>query len=173
MKKIPFLLFLGLFCSLSCSAATPYVGASVGYLVDSEDPIYGAHFGAELFRSGAYVHCLEGEVLHSTSNDRGVRFNVTPLMVNYRFGIDFPQGVYCNFGAGVGVTKTSVKYWIVSDSDKAFTYQLLGSVGYMLSKEISIEAAVRYIDIGSAKMVGVKADVGDDVSFELGFRCRF
>jgi opacity protein-like surface antigen len=166
-------LVLAVISSLGCSAATPYIGGSVGYLVDSEEPIYGGKIGVEFAQNNSIFHSVEGEVLYSTLNVDGVRFDLLPLMLNYRLGASATEKLYFNFGGGIGASRVSLKYYWVKDSDTAFTYQLLGTIGYRLTRNVAVEGNVRYLNIGSYELVGVKFGQGDDASLELGLKYRF
>lgn len=164
---------LSIACSLGCSAATPYIGGSVGYLVDGEDPIYGGKFGVEFVQNNSISHSFEGELLYSTSKDYGVKFDVLPAMVNYRLGVPVSTRLYLNFGGGIGVSRVSIKYYSIDDSDTAFTYQVLGTLGYHITRNVALEGNLRYLNIGTAKLAWIKGDVGDDTSLELGLKYRF
>ena len=73
----------------------------------------------------------------------------------------------------MGITRLWVGYYWVNDHDTAFTYQLFGSAGYKIDPHLALVAAVRYLNIGKAKIENVRTRVGDDTSLELGVRYGF
>lgn len=165
---------ISLIGSLGCSAAiTPYAGASVGYLVDSEDAIFGVHGGANFYSHQGLTHGAELEVLYSTSSDYGVDVDIVPLLANYRLTLENDSRFVTSFGAGLGVTNTKIEYYSYSDDDTAFTYQVFGSVGYKVTPKLAISATVRYLNIGEATLFNITDDVGDDTALELGVSYRF
>lgn len=161
-------------------AVTPYVGASVGYLVDTEKPLYSARVGAEVHKQAALTHSLEAEILYCRDHETYYQYldsnlDLTGLMANYKLSFDGGQRLYASVGGGIGSTHVDAKiryigYDVYTLKDYAFTYQLIGTVGCKLTAKAALEASVRYLNIGDVKD---DIEVGDDVSLELGLKFRF
>lgn len=156
----------------AASAATPYVGASVGYLVDTQDPLFTTRVGAEFAKQDKLTHSAELEIGMTRDSEYGVSMDIVPIMANYRLGIGLSPKVSLDLGAGLGMSWTKLKYY-GSSNDTAFTYQGLAGVNFALTEKTILGLGVRYINIGEASLHGITADVGDDLSIELGLKFKF
>jgi len=156
----------------AASAATPYVGANVGYLVDSQDPLFTTRVGAEFAKQDKLTHSAELEIGFLRDSEYGVDLDVVPVMANYRLGIGLSQKVSLELGAGVGMSFTKLKYY-GSSNDTAFTYQGLVGVNFALTEKTSLGLGARYLNIGETTLHGITDDLGDDLSIELGLKFKF
>ena len=165
-----FIALLGL--ASVASAANPYMGFSAGYLLDGKDPLFCTRLGFELARQEKLTHSVEAEIGITRSTDYGITLDVVPIMANYRLGIELAPKLSLDIGGGLGMTWNRLKYY-GSSSDVAFAYQLFTGLNFSVNEKTSLCAGVRYIDIGEATLSGITAELGDDVSLELGVKFKF
>ena len=171
MKKtiVSILLALG----ACASAQAVYTGASIGYLVDSEEAYFAARFGTSLNSSESYVGNVEVEVGYTEESSGGVTAKLTPLMLNYRGEILGQSNWAPYYGAGAGLAKVKVSGFGISSDDTSFAAQAFAGVAYKASESASINLGARYIYVDDVKLFGTNLDVGDDVAVEVGFSFRF
>lgn len=172
MKKTSLTLIALLALASTASAATPYLGVNVGYLFDGQDPMYTTRVGAEFARKDKLSHSAELEVGFTRDSEYGISIDVVPIMANYRFGVDFTPKVSLDLGAGLGLAWNKLKYY-GSSTDTAFAYQALAGLNFNVTEKTSLCLGARYINIGEATLSGITADVGDDISVELGMKFKF
>lgn len=173
MKKLLTVILLS--AATSAFAASPYVGASAGYLVDSEDGLFSARIGMAVAQSSGLTHNLEGEIAFSSLSESGIKLDLLPVMANYRLtgpiGTQTKLGFYG--GAGLGATRLKLSGRGFRDNDWAFAAQAFGGITYNVTPKAAITAGARYLWIDDATLGGLTAEVGDDVALELGVRFQF
>lgn len=147
-----------------------FAGASAGYLMDFEEPMYHGHFGVEFQSQSAWSHALfvevgwtEGEEAFSFQVD-GTGFltselEVLPVTLNYKLERGFSNGLYFYAGAGVGVawldassTATFPRGYsprvVGSDaSDEVFVAQVFAGLGYNVTPNFEIYGGARWIHL--------------------------
>lgn len=168
-------LALSLLCltAASASAAAPYAEASVGYLLDSEKALVSARVGFEVANTSQISHQAEVEFAHTSDSEYGIDLRLVPILANYRFTA--PMSATSEFfgGAGLGITRTRIEGFGVSASDDPFTWQVFTGISYKVTPRVALTGAVRYLRIETAEFFGIREQVGDDISLELGARFRF
>jgi opacity protein-like surface antigen len=171
MKKIALLAFLA--TSLVAAAQATIVGFSVGYLADTQDPLFTVRAGGAFSESSAISHQGEFEIGFTRSSETGIRAEIMPLMLNYRaeFVNQSPWAAYLGFGGGVARSK--VKVWFGSNDDWSAALQGFAGATYKLSANTKLLLGARYLWIDDVKLFNVPLEVGDDVSFEVGLSFKF
>jgi opacity protein-like surface antigen len=170
MKKLITLILV--LAATSTYAGTPYAGASVGYLRDSEQAFFAARVGSEVARAGGLIHSVEGEVGIGSTIDSGLRLNFVPVMANYRLtGLTAYPGLSYYAGAGAGMSRQKLTGWVEDDA-WAFALQAFGGVELSLTPSTSVTLGARYIWINNYTIANVRMDADDDIGVELGFRVR-
>jgi opacity protein-like surface antigen len=171
MKKLLGIAFL--LIASSAFAGSPYVGASVGYLTDSKVALYETRVGVDVAKTGAVTHAVEMEIGYTRVTESWVTSELIPLMANYRVTVaikDTKLNLFC--AAGLGMTDFRLKAY-GTQSDWAFSYQVLGGVEYQVSPQVSLQLGARYLWVGEASVFGITDDVGDEISIEFGFHFHF
>jgi opacity protein-like surface antigen len=178
MKKLLTLALLA--AGLAVSAPAVIVGASVGYLTDSQDTYFAARAGLEFNSTNSLAHLGEFEIGYTSDSEGGAKASLLPLTLNYRaqFTGTGKVGGYAGFGAGLARTRVSVPgsgVPTISDSGTSFAAQGFAGVSFRLSPAASLDLGARYIWIDDVKLQawGVKAEVGDDLAIEAGLHLRF
>ncbi len=171
MKKLFTLVLLA--AVTSACAASPYVGASAGYLIDGEDAFFATRLGFDVANANTLTHSVEAEIGFASDKALGLTLDVVPLMANYRLTSQVAPdklGYYC--GVGAGASRLRLSGWGLRDNTWAFTVQAFAGIEYPVSPAFSVLLGARYIWIDEASMVGVTAEIGDDVAVEAGVRIR-
>lgn len=172
MKTLLTLLLLT--AATSAFAARPYVGASAGYWIDSEDNYFAARIGTTVAQATGLTHNLEVEVGFTSLGESGIDLDMLPVMANYRLISERDQSKFGFYaGAGLGGTRLDVSGFGVSDENWAFSVQAFGGVEYKIAPKVALTAGVRYLWIDDANFFGTNTEVGDDVGLEVGIRFRF
>jgi opacity protein-like surface antigen len=173
MKKLLTVILLS--AATSAFAASPYVGASAGYLIDSEDELFSVRIGAAVAQSAGLSHNIEGEVAFSSLSESGINLDLLPVMANYRLtgpvGTQTKLGFYA--GAGLGATRVKLSGWGYDDNSWAFAAQAFGGIAYNVSPKAALTVGARYLWIDDVTLGGISAEVGDDVALEVGIRFQF
>jgi hypothetical protein len=200
MKKTLAIVGLGVATAVA-SARTPYVGASVGYLLDSKEEYLSARVGFDIAETAKLRHSLEAEVGNTTDRDgQSSRGSITPITLNYRATAPLGEKWTLSSGFGVGASVVDVRirgwygmvvgsftstddytgfytnsygYYDKSDRAMAFTWQAFVGGEFQIAHSLSITASARYLWIGDATLWGDSFRVGDDVSLELGVSWKF
>ena len=153
MKKI--YLFLVVIVSGFSVASANYVETSVGYLIDSKEPVYSVRAGFALLEEDWASHIIEFEVGFFDDEESipglSASLEFIPLMINYRgvFPINGGFSYYVGVGAGVSFidfdSTPSFLPWY-DTADTAFTYH--GSLGlsYAFSENASAILGYRHIE---------------------------
>lgn len=177
MKNLIKLFAISVVSAVSAFAATPYLGFKAGYLVDAEDALISGRAGAELFKTGSLTHMVDIEFFTGKVEEPGYDYKLKGWVGNYRVAMDLTPEIYVSGGVGLGSTRVGITpQFQGSVSSNAFTYQAEAAVGYRFTKTFSVEASVRYLDIGKAQDYGLNAgrsDVLDDAFVALGIRYHF
>ena len=172
MKKLLTLILLS--AATTAFAASPYVGASAGYLIDLEEPFFAARIGSEVARANGLVHTMEGEVGIATEKNLGLTAHYIPVMANYRIASEFGAGqVGFYAGAGLGSARIKISGFGLDYSSWTFAVQAFGGVEYKVTDAYSLTLGARYIWIDDVDAYGSSVDIGDDVAVEVGIRFRF
>ena len=172
MKKL--ITFILLSAASSAFAASPYLGANIGYLVDNEDAYFTTRIGSVVAQANGLTHSAELELGYTTSTDYGFELELVPVMANYRITTNRDSSKVEYFGGGgLGVSRVKLNGWGADDATWAFAVQAFGGVEYKATPTVSLTLGLRYLWIGRAHLFNVKEDVGDDLSVEAGIRYRF
>lgn len=186
MKKILAIVLLTASLALSARAVI-ITGFEAGYLTDSKDSYLAARLGVELKSATSVSHQLEAELGYSRGSDSiagpgptpiSATTKIMPLTLNYRaeFAGANKLGYYLGFGAGVSRNRISFAgsgVPLVSDSDTALALQGFAGINYKATPATSLQLGLKYIWIGEAELLGVKADVGDDLAIMAGISFKF
>lgn len=196
MNKL--LALAGLACLVNvASAASPYIGASVGYLFDSKKAYPTARVGIQFAGSPAFSHNIELEAGHFSDGDDYGSLKFTPLMVNYRgeFKLAKHLSGYVGAGAGaslvdieaqvisfnvaaigyvsIGLQLSDYRTYTISEHSTVFTAQGLAGLSYDISDRFSVLLGGRYLWLEDAKFLGMTYPLGDDEAAEFGLRVKF
>ena len=175
MNKI--IAFAGFALAASQLAAGVYVGASAGYLIDSEEELIAARVGFVLKEAASIQHSLEAEVGLSSDSGYGLEMDIIPVLVNYRATFTVPGPVTPFAGAGVGFSHVQVREegssFEIDDGANPLTTQVFGGASFSVAPMVSLHAAARYIWIDDADLFGTSIEVGDDIALELGVTIHF
>lgn len=150
-----------------------YTGATVGYLIDSEEPIFSARLGFDVAQTDTLLHAVEAEVGITSDEEEGAEGDIVPLFANYRGVLKTSEKLDVYFGAGVGLALVDIDAFGFSDDDQAAALQGFAGVEYKASPTVSLTAGARYIWIDDVTLFGFDADLGDDVALEVGIKIRF
>jgi len=82
MKRILAIALLA--SSLTVSAPAVIVGASIGYLTDSQDTYFAARAGIEFNSTDSLAHIGEFEIGYTSDSEGGAKASLLPLTLNYR-----------------------------------------------------------------------------------------
>ncbi|ACB76142.1 outer membrane protein [Opitutus terrae] len=184
MNKLLWILLLS--TSSMLFAATPYVGANAGYMLDSETGFYSARMGLDFARRGIVVHALEGEIGYSrTRSDQRdpmippqywttARSEMTSFLLNYRATLEPSASRFSySLGGGLGTTRWNVSQGRFEDRKEAFTLQARGGVEYAMTPKIRLGAAVRYLWFDEITFFSRDYGSSDDVVLETAIRIAF
>ena len=171
MKKL--LTLIALTCASSAFAANPYVGASIGYLIDGEEDFYTFRVGTEIAQDKSLTHSLEGEIGYTSEKESGLKLEVIPVMANYR--LTGGLGTNTNFrfysGAGLGFSRQKLTGWVRDDA-WTFAGQVFGGVETSLTPRTSATLGARYLWLNKYTIANVGIGSTDDVAIELGIHFR-
>lgn len=171
MKKLITLILLA--AVTSANAELPYAGASVGYLIDSEEAYFAARIGVDVAQVHGLTHSVEVEVGLASLDESGAGLDLIPVMANYRLASVRERQVGFYAGAGLGTARLKASVFGFDDSAWTFAAQAFGGVQYNVTPVMAITAGLRYIWVDDVDLYGSSIDVGDDVSVEVGVRFRF
>jgi opacity protein-like surface antigen len=176
MKK--FISFVLLATGLAVTARAGLVaGASIGYLVDSEEAYYSARLGYELKPIANSTHQLELEIGYTEYSELGGFASITPLTANYRFLASAGEKFSYHVGAGAGVAQVKVEaaWWAgwYSTHNEAFAAQAFAGVDYKLTPRLSLNLEAKYLWVDDVKFFDQPIEVGDDVVLSAGFSFKF
>ncbi len=150
-----------------------YVGVHAGYFVDGQDLALATQIGGVFARSGTIAHCGELEILWTQASEGPIDLDIVPVMLNYRMRSEVSPKLSLEIGAGLGMSFNQLSAYGDSDDDTSFAIQAMGGLLYRLSDSMGLYTGVRYLRIDEATLMGITADVGDDVSVEVGVRFGF
>jgi opacity protein-like surface antigen len=188
MKKLVLLALVA--TSLAVSARALILGADIGYLTDNKDAYYSARVGWD-FKSGPELsHQLELELGYTQHTDSEtypapltpttitVKSKIQPITVNYRAETTRAGKLGYYFGAGVGVSRTSVSMPgsgvpTISDSASGFTLLAFTGVSYQASPTATLHLGAKYLWIDEVKLLGTTIEVGDDIALTAGVSFKF
>ena len=154
-------------------SANMYAGASVGYMLDSEEEVYLANVGMTLVESDTIDQIIELEVAYISADEMGVSVDVTPRMVNYKLAFKTESSLTPYIGIGIGMSWVDVSGYGISDDDTVFTYQAIAGLDYALNESISLVLGYRYFSLEDAELFDTSFGDLDDSVIEAGVRFRF
>jgi opacity protein-like surface antigen len=170
MKKL--LTLIALAAATSAFAASPYVGASAGYLIDDEIGFYTARIGTDLVQKGGLTHSIEAEIGYASDTAYGVKLEIIPVMANYRLSGNLGTSPFRFYaGAGAGFSRQKLTR-LIHDDAWAFAAQAFGGVEAVLTPRASLTLGARYLWLNDYTIANVGIGSSDDVSIELGIRFR-
>lgn len=171
MKK--FVLSSLLAMGLAASAQAVIVGASAGYLVDSEEAYLTVRVGTEFNVSEKFAHAAELEIGYTEASDAGISVDLLPVMLNYRATPVMTGNWGPTFGFGAGMARTKVNTWFADADDWSFAVQAFAGINYKATETVSLNVGARYIWIDAVTLFGSSIDVGDDLAVEVGLSLKF
>jgi opacity protein-like surface antigen len=166
-----------LIASASFAVAKPYVGASFGYLIDSEESMISGHIGYNLASGTGATHGIELEVGETSFREEIFKASITPILANYRFAVPFGSRFDFFGGLGLGLSEVRVSgrgfATGIRDSDSGFTAQAFAGFAFNVTPKVSFTVGARHFRIGDVELFDVEDTLGDDTSIEAGIRIRF
>ena len=172
MKKFVSLLLLA--ASLAVSARAGVVaGASVGYLVDSEEAYYSARLGYQFNTATSFAHQIEVEYGYSQFEDSGVETSLAPITLNYRASSAAGNKFAYHVGAGAGVAQIEIDYLWYEGKDQPLAVQGFAGVDYHCTPNLSLNLDAKYLWIDDVEILGTSFEVGDDVVLSAGLTFKF
>lgn len=169
---------------------TWFMGGSVGYLTELEEPMYNLHVGVtnSCWSFGGWNLSLFGEVGYTSHdetlpvyvNDYQTSYDLTlvPITLNFKLEHALVGNLKAYFGAGLGAAWVDFEVsnkgiGSASEDDWVFTAQVFTGLNYEVTKNFDIYGGARWIYYSNATIVGVDLDLQDDWLFELGLRFKF
>ena len=176
---------------------TWFAGASVGYLVEMDAPMYNAHVGVtnSCWKIAGWDTAFYLEVGYAQKSwtdsyySDGVPFHdnykveVLPITLNVKFERNLTGNLNGYFGGGLGMAWMNADASGTSDSDWVFTAQVFAGLSYNVSPSCEIYGGARWIYYSDPTWFGSKQDlgnlpgfsgnIGSDWLFELGARFKF
>ena len=171
MKKFISLALIA--ASLAVSAQALVVGVEGGYLTDAKEEYYTARIGTQLVTKDTLTQELGLELGYTKHKEFGVKSEIMPLTVNYRFESTAANKLGYYFGAGAGVAFTDVSGFGVSDDDTSFAAQAFAGLSYHATSDVSLHLGLKYIWIDDVKLLGTSFEVGDDLAITAGLSIKF
>ena len=175
-----------------------FIGASAGYLVDFEEPMYHVHVGVDTpWNVGGFDVALFAELGYTEKSENfsflvqdpqmsapvfitqqgKASVDIIPLTFNVKLERPIAQNLNFYVGAGLGVAfvdlKVSSPSGSVSDDDTVFAAQAFAGLVYNVSPAFEVYGGARWIYLDDGDLFGSSADFGDDVLLELGLRYNF
>jgi opacity protein-like surface antigen len=167
-----------------------FLGGSVGYLTEFEEPMYNIHAGVtnSCWNLAGWNLSLFGEVGYTSHDENLLIVGATALYANYdltivpitlNFKLERPLVGNLNayFGAGLGAAWVGLDVDSVlgsaSEDDWVFTAQVFTGLSYDVTKNFEVYGGARWIYYSDADFAGVDWDMEDDWLFELGLRFNF
>ena len=170
MKKL--LTLIALVAATSGFAASPYVGASAGYLIDDETGFYTARVGTDLLQTQGLTHSVEAEIGYASDKDMGLKIEIVPVLANYRFSGAIGSSAHRFYaGAGAGFSRQKLTGFVEDDA-WAFAAQAFGGVETSVTPRTSFTLGARYLWVNKYTIANVGIGSSDDVSIEFGIRFR-
>ncbi|NDV61969.1 porin family protein [Puniceicoccales bacterium CK1056] len=153
--------------------AGAYLGAGVGYMIDSEEELLTVHFGYEVAKKGKVSHNVEIEIGHVEDSEMGVDLEINPLMLNYR-AVNTENNSYdLYFGLGIGTSNVDVDVFGISDDDNVLTVQAMVGMDFKLNQTASLRLGYRYLYLESVELFDYDLDDLDDHLVEVGLIVKF
>lgn len=176
-----------------------FAGASAGYLLDFEEPMYHLHAGVDTpWTIGGFNVALFGEIGYTEKDDsESIRYfdpNFTaPVLITETFDLDIeiipltfniklerPIANNLNFYVGAGVGAAFIDMDVssslggsASEDDTVFAAQIFAGLAYNVSASFEIYGGARWIYLDDAEFGGIDVDLGDDFLVEGGLRFNF
>ena len=177
-----------------------FAGASVGYLVNMEEPMYNAHVGVTnscwkiagwdiaLYLEVGYAQKTWTETYYTGETapirvHEDVKLEVLPITANIKFERALTGNLNAYFGGGLGVAWMNAEIAGTSDSDWVFCAQIFAGLSYNVTPNCEIYGGARWIYYADPTLFGSKVDlgslpgtsgnIGSDWLFELGARFKF
>jgi len=175
-----------------------FIGASAGYLVDFEEPMYTLQFGRDLpVNLGGWCMAAYLELGYTNKDDnrvfdlQRVPFNIdeevsiVPLTLNVKFERPITENLNVYLGAGLGVAFTEFESHSIAgqikESDTSFAAQAFIGLTYNVNKDFQLFGGARWIYIDNDTSTGPVPLLlgGGDLDFdsqafiEIGARYHF
>lgn len=176
-----------------------FAGASVGYLVDFEEPMYHLHAGVDTpWTVGGFNVALFGEVGYTEKEEsetfsyfdsnltapalinETLNFDIEIIPVTFNIKLERPIADNLSFYVGAGVGAAFIDMDVssslggsASDDDTVFVAQIFTGVAYNVSDSFEIYGGARWIYLDDAEFDGIDVDLGDDFLIEAGLRLNF
>lgn len=158
-----------------------FVGGSVSYLFEYEEPMYALNAGVKTpwsplgFRTSFFAEVgwveddNESEIPLGVSGiDSDLEF--VPATLNVQFEKELTRDLALYFGGGVGAAFTDLKVQNVGhDHDTVFAAQVFAGVNYTIAERHEIYTGARWIHIDDTE----NYDMDQTWAAELGYRFRF
>jgi opacity protein-like surface antigen len=171
MKKFISLALIA--ASLAVSAQALNVGLEAGYLTDAKEEYISARIGYQVRTQDTLSQELGLELGYTRQKDSGVKGEILPLTVNYRFESTAANKLGYYFGAGAGVAFVDLSGFGLSDNDTTFAAQAFTGLSYQVSDAVKLHLGLKYIWIDDVKLFGTSGEVGDDLAITAGLSIKF
>jgi opacity protein-like surface antigen len=176
MKKFVSLALIA--ASLAVSARALVVGADAGYLIDAEEEYISGRIGHAFASNDSLVHHVELELGYTSQKEAGAKGSFLPVTVNYRAESIAANKLGFYYGVGGGFARTKVSLPgsgvpTISDSGTSFAAQAFVGLSYQVSANGTFHLGAKYIWIDDVELLGIDAEVGDDIALSAGFSVKF
>jgi opacity protein-like surface antigen len=171
MKKL--ITLIAFLSAATVAQASFHAGASVGYLIDAEEPLVSVRVGYTFAETNGYQHAVEGEIGRSTADYGIFKVTMTPTMLNYRTQKAINEKLYAYGGVGVGSVNIDVEFGSSKGSGDGFAWQVFGGLGYYLTENLSAVGGVRFIDTSDITIRRESVGSDNDTEFSLGVKFEF
>lgn len=150
-----------------------FIGASVGYLHESEEEMYHLQLGIDLQpQLAGMTQSIFLEIGYNELEFFGVDQEIIPVTLNYKLERPLFSTVSAYIGAGAGVAFYDVS-GAVSDDDEVFWGQIFGGLVVNVNDSLEIFGGVRGVFLDEVDINGFTTESGDDLLWEIGARYNF
>lgn len=149
------------------------IGLDAGYMIDSQEEYLATRFAIVTEPAEMKTHALEFEFGYAEAEELGVKAEIMPLTINYRFAHEPESGWGYSFGVGIGQARVKASGFGASFSDNPLAWQAFAGVTYHHSSSFAWQIGAKYLRIGDADLGGVTVELDDDVILSIGLKYRF
>ncbi|BCU77270.1 hypothetical protein [Luteolibacter sp. LG18] len=174
-----------------------FVGASAGYLIDFEEPMYTAQFGRDLpMNLGGWCTAAYLELGYTDKSENRIvdlqrqvfinfdeELQVIPLTLNFKLERPITNNLNVFIGGGLGVAFTEFESHSlvaqIKQSDTVFAAQIFAGLTYNVSRDFQVYGGARwiYVDFEAPTLPAPFGSSGLDFDsqafIELGMRYHF